>query len=87
MGSPAVLVGVAVTLVHGDRDRLVPVEFSRGFARRAAATGDRISLRELPDTGHFELIDPHLPAWPTVVEAGSAALAAAPGFDDGRDSR
>jgi fermentation-respiration switch protein FrsA (DUF1100 family) len=87
MGSPAVPVGVAVTLVHGDRDRLVPVEFSRDFARRAAAAGDRVSLRELPDTGHFELIDPHSQAWPAVMEALSAAVAAAPGFDDGRDSR
>ncbi|HLU75363.1 MAG TPA: alpha/beta hydrolase [Nonomuraea sp.] len=52
-------------LVHGSKDRVVPVEMSRHFA---ALTGTA-ELRELPDTGHFKLIDPLSRAWPTVLEA------------------
>lgn len=61
--------GVPVTLLHGDRDDRVPVEFSREFARRAAAAGDRVAVRELPGMGHFAPIAPDSAAWPTVRAA------------------
>lgn len=56
-------------LVHGESDDRVPFEYSLRardmFA--AAATCHRLDL--LPDTGHFELIDPSAAAWTTVLEA------------------
>ncbi|UBU18074.1 alpha/beta hydrolase [Nonomuraea gerenzanensis] len=53
-----------VALVHGTRDRLVPVEMSRRFAARAA-----VALTEIEDAGHFALIDPLSAAWPAVIRA------------------
>ena len=60
--------GVPQVLVHGERDRLVPVELSTKYAAAAAAAGDPVSLTLLPDTGHFELIDPQTPQWARVCE-------------------
>lgn len=54
---------VPVTLVHGADDEIVPIEVARSYAERTGA-----ALRELPDTGHFALIDPLSPAWPHVLE-------------------
>lgn len=59
--------GMPTTLVHGRRDSLVPVRYSEDYA---AATGARLVT---PECGHFELIDPLAPAWPTVL-AELAAL-------------
>jgi acetyl esterase/lipase len=47
-------------LVHGQRDEAVPIELSRRYAERARAYGDPVELVELPETGHFELIDTRL---------------------------
>jgi acetyl esterase/lipase len=55
---------VPVTLLHGTADDRVPIEVSRSYAAR---TG--VPLQELPDTGHFALIDPLAPAWPHVLAA------------------
>lgn len=53
-----------VTLVHGTADDRVPIEVSRSYAERIGG-----SLRELPDVGHFALIDPLSAAWPSVLAA------------------
>jgi dipeptidyl aminopeptidase/acylaminoacyl peptidase len=58
--------GVPERLLHGVRDDVVPIEISRRFQTAAAAAGDDARLIELPDTGHFELIDPRTPAWAQV---------------------
>lgn len=84
--NPAVPVGVPLTLIHGDRDRQVPVRLSRDFARRAAAAGDQVTMRELPGIDHFAVIDPESTAWPVVVEAIFAALGLGPGFDGDQNS-
>lgn len=55
---------VPVTLVHGTADDRVPIEVSRSYAARTDA-----ALRELPEVGHFALIDPLSMAWPAVREA------------------
>lgn len=60
--------GVPQVIFHGERDRWVPVELSRGYASVATAEGDSVRLREIPDVGHFELIDPEHEAW-RLVEA------------------
>lgn len=43
-----------VTVIHGASDERVPVELSRSFV----ATFKEIEYIEIPDCGHFELIDP-----------------------------
>lgn len=60
--------GVEVVLIHGVEDEEVPVDFSRKYARRDG----RIQFAELPQTGHYELIDPLSDAWPTVRAALSS---------------
>lgn len=58
-----------VVVLHGTEDAQVPVEHSRALA----ADVDAVELRELPGTGHHELIDPLSAAWPHLLRAlGSA---------------
>lgn len=66
--------GVRTVLVHGRQDGNVPIELSRAYARRAQAAGDNVQLVELPDIGHFELIDPLTHAWPAVLAALESAV-------------
>jgi acetyl esterase/lipase len=73
--SPIELVPLRVPerLLHGMKDDVVPIEMSRRFRTAAAAAGDDVRLIELPDAGHFELIDPRTRAW-AQVEAAVLAL-------------
>lgn len=50
-----------ITVVHGDRDRQVPVDLSRRLPG--------VSYVELPGVDHHALIDPLSSAWPAVVAA------------------
>jgi acetyl esterase/lipase len=61
-------VGVPQLLLHGDRDRLVPIELSRAYAAAALAAGDPVELVELPGIGHFDPIDPAHHCWLAAVE-------------------
>jgi fermentation-respiration switch protein FrsA (DUF1100 family) len=61
--------GARLRLVHGCDDDTVPVEVSRAYAAAARDAGDDVTVRELPGLGHFELIDPTSPAWPSVLDA------------------
>ena len=63
VADPAALTppSVGVVLVHGSDDDRVPIGMSQAFPVGR--------LTELPDTGHFELIDPDSHAWPTVLSA------------------
>jgi len=45
---------VPVTVIHGANDERVPVELSQSFAEKFT----EIEYIEIPDCGHFELIDP-----------------------------
>jgi len=53
-----------VVVVHGRKDNIVPFEIGERYARRANAR-----LVELPDAGHFELIDPQSKEWPLIERA------------------
>ncbi|MER6472638.1 alpha/beta hydrolase [Streptomyces collinus] len=70
---PAVLGAPAgrTVVVHGVRDDSLPVAMARRYAARSGAT-----LHELPDCGHFDVIDPDSAAWPVVTGALAAILAA-----------
>ena len=55
---------VAVTIIQGSRDEVVPPEVSESYCSAFAQT----RLVQLPETGHFALIDPRSGAWPIVIE-------------------
>lgn len=61
-------------LIHGDQDDTVPIEISRRYRDAARREGDNVNLVELPDAGHFELIDPRSREWPTVLHTMQALL-------------
>ena len=56
-------------IVHGAHDDTVPVEMSREYVRQKKAKGENITFLELPDSGHYELIDPQSAAWPKITDA------------------
>jgi acetyl esterase/lipase len=66
--------GVKQWLIHGDRDRIVPAELEKDYAEAARKSGDEVHMTILPGAGHFDLIDPDSPAWPTVRNAVLEAL-------------
>ena len=61
--------GVAQLLIHGAYDEVVPAAMSEAYHAAATAAGDDATLVVLPETGHFELIDPESRAWPSVLAA------------------
>ena len=67
-------VGCPVRLVHGSADDRVPCAMSRDYAAQAGAAGDDAVLDELPEAGHFDVIDPLSSCWPR-VQAAFTALA------------
>jgi acetyl esterase/lipase len=56
-------IDVPVLAVHGERDELVPVGHAHAYQRAALAGEWPVELVEVPDAGHFELIDPSHPSW------------------------
>jgi acetyl esterase/lipase len=58
-----------VRMVHGSADDRVPPSMSRDYLGQARAAGDDVALDELPDAGHFEVIDPLSSWWPRVQAA------------------
>ena len=63
----------AVRLVHGTRDRIVPVQLSKDYAAGAEAAGDDVRCDLVRGGGHFGVIDPQSRAWPVVLEAFRSA--------------
>ncbi len=55
-------------LIHGTADDIVPLAFSRSYARHAIDEHrrDKVRLVEIDDAGHFDLIDPRTAAWKQV---------------------
>jgi acetyl esterase/lipase len=74
--SPAELtpLGVPQLIVHGGRDRSVPLSISREYARRAHDAGDDVELVVDARSGHYEHLDPSSNAWRTVREWIDARL-------------
>jgi acetyl esterase/lipase len=74
--SPAALLplGVPQILIHGTRDRDVPIEISRDYAAKAKALGDPVTYLELEGINHFDVIDPRSTAWDRTVQALEALL-------------
>lgn len=59
---------VPIRLIHGAKDRIVPLEMGKVFENAARKKRDDIQLITLETAGHFELISPIAPAWQTVSE-------------------
>ena len=55
-------------LIHGVIDDIVPIDISRRFIEAARAKKSDATLTEIPECGHFELIDPRSKAWPVVEQ-------------------
>lgn len=47
-----------IVIIHGLDDERVPIELSRNYTRKMQNNGFDISLIELANTGHFELMNP-----------------------------
>jgi acetyl esterase/lipase len=71
-------IGVPQLLVHGRKDRHVPVVLTRAYARMARAAGDDVELIEIPDADHFRMIDPGDAAWTTMMSALQASPVLSP---------
>jgi len=69
--SPAALLplGIPQVLIHGALDDIVPLQVSQAYTQRAIAAGDRVTLIQQADAGHFTLIDPCSLAWTSIVQA------------------
>ncbi|WP_165772083.1 alpha/beta hydrolase [Niveispirillum lacus] len=55
---------LALTLISGTRDIIVPPTFAQHYAAKAG--GPDLRELEIDDAGHFELIDPQSAAWPVI---------------------
>ncbi|MBV8685359.1 MAG: alpha/beta hydrolase [Alphaproteobacteria bacterium] len=60
--------GVDQVLVNGLQDRIIPIAYAEGYARPMRASGDRVRVRTVDQTGHVELIAPETAAWAVAVE-------------------
>ncbi len=74
--SPAALLplGIPQVLIHGSDDESVPLIVSRDYHAAATALGDDVTLLALPNTGHFEVVDPRSHVWPQVQDVVLALL-------------
>jgi pimeloyl-ACP methyl ester carboxylesterase len=74
--SPAELapLGVKQVLIHGVDDDIVPIAISEGYAARATAAGDDVTLIEIPNAEHFAVIDPESRAFARILSAVSSLV-------------
>ena len=56
-------------VVAGAKDEVVPPAFSRDYVSHKKKSGENVKLLELPDSGHFEVIDPEAKEWRRIVDA------------------
>jgi acetyl esterase/lipase len=56
-------------IVTGSTDHDVPSELSRDYVAQKQAAGEKVEFLEIPQTGHFDLIDPRSAAFPLIVSA------------------
>jgi len=59
-------------LIHGTADSAVPYEIGKTYAERKARGGEKVELITLPETGHFEIVDPGSVVWSKVQAAFSS---------------
>lgn len=69
--------GVPQDLVNGRADRIIPFRMAATYIERAQEAGDRVTLHEVADTGHVELVTPGTAAWVETKRLIARAFAAA----------
>src|SRR5690242_4251981 len=62
-------IGCRQLLIHGVRDDTVPVDMSRDYARQKRQRIENVGLLEIPEAGHFEIVDPRSSVWAEVEQA------------------
>jgi pimeloyl-ACP methyl ester carboxylesterase len=62
-------------LLHGTSDDIVPPQFSRDYVRQKKKSRESAELIEIPQAGHFDLIDPASDAWKQVLSMVLKAVA------------
>jgi acetyl esterase/lipase len=55
-------------LIHGTADTSVPYEIGQSYAERKKKSGEKVELMTLPNTDHFEIVDPSSAVWKKVRE-------------------
>jgi len=55
-------------LIHGVKDRHVPIKLSKDYYFKATEQGSNVRLIVLPDVEHFKIIDPTSTAWNSVID-------------------
>lgn len=66
--------GVRQVLINGLQDRIIPTAYAEAYADTMRASGDKVKVRMIDNTGHVELIAPETAAWAATVEEIEAAL-------------
>ena len=68
--SPAAFLPLGIPQRHiiGSLDQVIPIDYIRKYVK-VDSQGDDVSLKVVPDAGHFELVVPANPAWPVVRAA------------------
>ena len=61
-------------VIVGADDDVVPPEFSRKYAAQKKAAGEHVELAEIPNAGHFQLIDPRTEVFKTVLKQAQSLL-------------
>jgi acetyl esterase/lipase len=65
---------VPMRLIHGAKDRIVPLELGKEFEAAARQKGDDVTLTTPDAAGHFDLISPVSEVWVTVATSLRALL-------------
>ena len=55
-------------LIHGTTDDAVPYELSKNYFDQKKHAGEKVELITLPQTGHFEIMDPASAVWSKVQQ-------------------
>lgn len=66
--------GVPQRLLIGAKDPIVPPALVAAYVAAARAAGDDVTLTQIPEAGHFELIVPGTAAWRVVETAVAQTL-------------
>ena len=60
--------GAPSLVVHGERDDVVDLAQAENFVKAAKTAGDDSTLLALPDSDHYDIVDPGSDAWGRIVE-------------------
>ncbi|RNI28878.1 alpha/beta hydrolase [Rufibacter latericius] len=67
--SPALALKIPVRMIQGARDPIVPVSQAQNFVNHSSSRKNNAKVVLLPQAGHFDLVAPISPVWPTIEQA------------------